>query len=649
MNMSTGSSSPVVFDLLSERGIIDLLAVIRASSLSIPEKRMLRDLVLSYAQSKGDKNLYKELNEKITTFKLSRDILIKSNDISSESSITSRDDATTTNTINQKSRSGFSSGRSMPVFSRTIPVAQSSNHSYQSTPAVSKSNDPISVVPHIPVTTPPAETIVPIHTSEPVNPAAAPSSHTTPQSQVFSPHIQSHTVEIPQVATSVPATPQTSQSAPETHMRAEVQSPTTEAPQVITVKSSAASSENVPSKVTVVVGSQNDISSPLTPSPAAPDANLVATTSLPTVDTSANQYLLRIQEIKSDINQKIGNPVNLVDIDNAVGREYMSALLDAMKSLSSGGDISNAMRRLETAYIAALRVVDNSPSSQKPVAPLPSAISTTLPVTSPAPVPQSSTVSVTPVTTPVPIISAPSVVSASSANNTPVIDPVVPVSTVINTSASVPAASNVQNDIRITPIIPNLQATVTPTIPAGVVQNTAPVFRAPVTIPSAPSVVQDTAQTTSTDFQSPATQPQSSVISSVADAPPLKNISELPLANEVQTASVGTNPLFTKEIDDGLDQLLAEWPLFSRSGLFGRGPNRREHPLFIQLSNMPIPLILTGRFEGATPQVMQSISDYMNGWRYEQGLVYDADESFEHFLRRVIRHIINWQRKKNIA
>jgi hypothetical protein len=39
----------------------------------------------------------------------------------------------------------------------------------------------------------------------------------------------------------------------------------------------------------------------------------------------------------------------------------------------------------------------------------------------------------------------------------------------------------------------------------------------------------------------------------------------------------------------------------------------------------------------------------MNGWRYEQGIVYEKDETFERYLRRVIRHIIDLQNKKRGA
>lgn len=39
----------------------------------------------------------------------------------------------------------------------------------------------------------------------------------------------------------------------------------------------------------------------------------------------------------------------------------------------------------------------------------------------------------------------------------------------------------------------------------------------------------------------------------------------------------------------------------------------------------------------------------MNGWRYEQGIIYEHGENFEHYLRRVIKHIIDLQKKKRTS
>jgi len=74
-----------------------------------------------------------------------------------------------------------------------------------------------------------------------------------------------------------------------------------------------------------------------------------------------------------------------------------------------------------------------------------------------------------------------------------------------------------------------------------------------------------------------------------------------------------------------------------------------EHPLFKKISSLQIPLLLAGRFEGATQEIKQSITDYMNGWRYEQGIIYEQGETFEHYLRRVIKHIIDLQKKRTTA
>ena len=84
----------------------------------------------------------------------------------------------------------------------------------------------------------------------------------------------------------------------------------------------------------------------------------------PAADNTA--ALARVREIKSLVNEKIGNPVNLVDIDNKVGREYMSALLDSMKKLSSGVNSASTMERLEAAFAEVERVLEQ-PRPEEPV------------------------------------------------------------------------------------------------------------------------------------------------------------------------------------------------------------------------------------------------------------------------------------------
>ncbi len=123
---------------------------------------------------------------------------------------------------------------------------------------------------------------------------------------------------------------------------------------------------------------------------------------------------------------------------------------------------------------------------------------------------------------------------------------------------------------------------------------------------------------------------------------------DLPAAASIATSASG-DPFRTKEIDDGLEQLLSDWVLFKKSGLFGTGPKGREHPLFKKIADLQIPLLLAGRFEGSTQEIKQSITDYMNGWRYEQGIIYEQGETFEHYLRRVIKQILDLQKKRRPA
>lgn len=100
------------------------------------------------------------------------------------------------------------------------------------------------------------------------------------------------------------------------------------------------------------------------------------------------------------------------------------------------------------------------------------------------------------------------------------------------------------------------------------------------------------------------------------------------------------DPLHTPDVDEALNQLLSAWRLFKRSGFMGTGPNGAKHPLYLKLKDLPMAAVVSGRFEGATQEVKQNITDYLNGWRYEYDIVHELDETFEHYLRRVLAHII---------
>lgn len=330
---------------------------------------------------------------------------------------------------------------------------------------------------------------------------------------------------------------------------------------------------------------------PIEPATIIADIVEVATTPIGTSDARS----ARIQEIKATVNQAFGNPVNLVEIDNTLGREYMSSLLEAMK-LSPEAEpqvVAPVMERLENIFRlveARVEMVDK----------------TTLPhVTAETPVPfvdadipeapQPETVPVTSATRIVPI---PVRMRDVRPEEVSVLPPPPDMSSLANATIETTTAD-------VTPIV--------------TVENTIRSEEVPLTaLP----------------------------LQSVAQTPVLKTLADLPTADALERSSVVGDVLFTQDVDDGMDQLLSEWSLFKKSGLFGTGPKGHLHPLFMKLAPLQIPLIMSGRFEGSSEEIKQSISDYMNGWRYEQGIIFENNETFEHYLRRVIRHIIDLQKKR---
>lgn len=339
--------------------------------------------------------------------------------------------------------------------------------------------------------------------------------------------------------------------------------------------------------------------------------------STPVVETPGSSvvegqdYLLRIREIKALVNEKVGNPVNLVDINNEVGREYMGALLDAMKKLNSGSSAMSAMKRLEEAYVA----VEAALKQHEQQGGVKVTIQTPQPqVTTPVlEEPQISEPAFPPLQAKVPTEPKPSTPDVTLASRTGRLQ----IQEVIGEKTE-----EVVRDTFEPISTPKLQLIPTPVIaqPESNWQaDPEPVTRA-VPIQTFPSLAQ------------------------VQEKP--HTLNDLPLASSLKTSSVVGDDLFTKEVDDGLEQLLMEWSIFKKSGLFGSGPKGREHPLFKKIATLHIPLLLAGRFEGATQEIKQSVTDYMNGWRYEQGLIYQQGETFEHYLRRVIRHILDLQKPK---
>ncbi len=405
------------------------------------------------------------------------------------------------------------------------------------------------------------------------------------------------------------------------------------------------------------------VTAAVTPAPVS-----VIDTPLPSSFTVPSE---RIAAIKREVNAMVGNPVNLIDVNNEVGREYMNALLDAMKKTigaTSAEETERAMARLERAFVAVKETLGHgevapapvaeqiSPATETPIVKAEVSLPTAEPLTEPVAVPTSVSdapqgtesvaapapgIDATPVAEPMQrrTLSVASLDEADAPQVTP-FKSAMPVSEVA--ASPVPEPEEPKSE----PVASGLQSV------AAVMSET---IHAPSTDVSVPEV-SPVAPIESVVVHEPSmdvadTQPKHEVITSVAKEKQLKELMEARQAaeaasEEARAAKVANNPLMADDVNSGLGQLLAEWKLFKSSGIFGTGPSGVDHPLYKKISQLTMAALLAGRFEGSTPEIKRSIADYMNGWRYEEGIVHEQGETFETYLRRVIRHILDNQTKQ---
>lgn len=577
---------PETFDFNSQAGILFLLRAIRLAPIEQAHKNTLKDLVFLYNTGSKDVSLQQKLEQTLLDFGVTPAV-VEQDAAKAVASVAAP----------EAPASGFSSGRLAPVFisSTVVPIKIVA----PAIPEISPQNTTPIAVP-VPPTPVKVETSIPIRKITP----SIPQPPAIAVTQVVKPRIV--TVSVPTVAPVVEADP-------------------------INVVVPVKSSEPIPVAVPV-------------------EASAIVLT--PVVVNDATVRMERIRTIKSTVNDRIGNPVNLVDVDNGLGREYMSSLLEAMKLLSSASveESNKAMSRLETVYTQVLMLLDTIDEQKqaiaKPVAsiltPVPVAAAIISPITPVIPV-------MTPVPTPI-VATEPSQVER-----------ITPVARIIPTTPEVSQTTTPDFEIR-SKVVDKPQ-TVAASVSGWGASETIDLIQ-PVSvreeITSVAARITPPDQTTVNRLSTPPALPlrqvlennvpsyQPEAVQSVTEqAAPLRSLSELKTADEVSAIeAMQNNPLYTKDVDAGLEQLLGEWSIFKKSGLFGTGPKGREHPLYVKINAMHLPLILAGRFEGSTQEIKQSITDYMNGWRYEQGIVYDQGETLDQYLRRVIRHIIDLQKSK---
>ncbi len=569
---SLRDTNSVMFDLETQQGVAHVLTSIRASELTPAHKNEIRDLVFLYTNGGRDQSVRISLERKISEYKL-QPLRKPEPELPPQTVVAPRP--------------LFGASRPAPAFvaPKVVPVVEE----------VSQPVIQVTSIAEVPVVDTPASLPVVTETLEPVT------SDVEVSERVSEPTSQrvAEPAEEPAYVAPAPVSIPVNQEVIVEPVSILESNPT---PQV--EKNDTPVEVMPPAQVPEIVRESAPIADVIEPeAPAAPLQ-------------SAEQYLQRIRDIKSMVNEKVGNPVNLVDINNQVGREYMSALLDAMKKLNSGTSAAPAMRRLEASFIEVEKAIEENRKH-----PIPDGVATPIVPVMPTAQPVSLEVEDTP--PPLPVFQMNSVASE--------VAPIL--ATVTEESVSQVVVEPMNQTTNDSPV----NSPVVPQVPVTPEEKSAPIAR---TIPSS----QEARWVAPTTPIKPAVSQTSKLPSLAEDEHKLRTPEELPLASSLETSSVSGDPLFTREVDNGLDQLLSEWSLFKKSGLFGTGPKGREHPLFKKVSNLQIPLLLAGRFEGATQEIKQSITDYMNGWRYEQGIVYQQGEIFEHYLRRVIRHILDLQK-----
>lgn len=367
-----------------------------------------------------------------------------------------------------------------------------------------------------------------------------------------------------------------------------------------------------------------DIAAPLTTQVSEPVPAVSEKVIAPPVATphegfkTLDAYKERIAEIKRSINSEVGNPIMLVDAGVPVGREYMGALLTAMKASGNGGQgLDEAMVALEAAYVRVLDIVAKKRSNE----------------------------------------------SASVTETAPVVDATVSEQRVASeTGAANESAQKAvfSNDVSAIDIAnsgsadgpvgeESVLSSKKDSLPNdGLLEESVSAANAPQDARQA-EYPDESAENTLTQPQSPRTDQAVAVTNSPTAAFRNPTVDIEPLDHSPLEIATRQSELMSKEITTALSQLLHEWSLFAGSGLFGIGPGGMDHPLYKKLAGLSMGEVLSGRFEGATPDLRRTLTDYVDAWRHEQGVAYNPTETFEHYLRRVVQRILKRQKGESPA
>ncbi|NCN52327.1 hypothetical protein GW943_00755 [Candidatus Parcubacteria bacterium] len=443
----------------------------------------------------------------------------------------------------------------------------------------------------------------------------------------------------------------------------------------------------------------------------APEPEAVAPPRAQDETKTISDYKERIDQIKHTINAEIGNPTALLSETNEVGRQYMQALVAAMKAVAGAapGTLSSSMQRLEELFPKVLDAAKNhrtektSPPPPKPEPVVEKEIPVEKPVEVGEPVPE-------PIPEEPPHIEsipepAPQVDVVERVEEEPKEEIVVPE---VPIEVSKPPEPEVRDEKPVEPEVPEVVAEEIPLPPPSPKKDPEPVA---VVIPprvevkdvppepkkisvlpslheqlatqqiqvkqEVPTVVEkeELPKPIPKPLPAPVVVPPENlpILKKEINAEEKSNIKEVesePIPErtpavqvEAETAvaqSVVTRrgpkrptlevhalsvekELNSPEIDAGLSEILNTWKLFRGGGIFGIKKAGLENSLYQKLKDEPMSVVATGRWDGADQEAILSMRDYISGWRQEQGMWYVPSETFENYLRRVIRRVLKRQ------